>query len=56
MEKNTDCHIPKFKIVFSNQVLEINYNISLKENKVLKIESLIKQALDHICFVTVENN
>lgn len=48
MEKNTDCHIPKFKIVFSNQVIEINYNISLKENKVLKIESLIKQALDHI--------
>ena len=48
MEKNTDCHIPKFKIVFSNEVIEINYNISLKENKVLKIESLIKQALDHI--------
>jgi len=48
MESNTNFNIPTFKIVFENQVIEIKYNISFQECKFLKIESIIKEVLDHI--------
>lgn len=48
MEKSINLNKSKFKIVFANQVIEINYSISLKGNKILKIESLIKEVLAHI--------
>ena len=48
MEKTTNSNLSTFKIVFINQVIEIKYNIFSKEYKIQKIESLIKEVLDHI--------
>ena len=48
MDKNTNLNSLTFKIVFSNRVIEINYKISSKDNQIQKIESLIKEVLNHI--------
>ena len=48
MEKKIDSKLSSFKIVFENQVLEINYDTSFKEYQTQTIDNVIQQVLDKI--------
>ena len=48
MEESEDLNLTKFKIVFNNEILQINYDTSFKEYKTQTIDSVIQQVLNKI--------
>ena len=48
MEDNKNLSLYSFKIVFDNQIIQINYDISFKEFNIQTIESLIAEVLKNI--------
>ena len=48
MEKKVDLNLSTFKIVFENQILQINYDTSFKEYQTQTIDDVIQQVLDKI--------
>ena len=48
MEQKIDLNLSTFKIVFENQILQINYDTSFKEYKTQTIDNVIQQVLDKI--------
>lgn len=48
MEDNTNLNLFTFKIVFDNQVIQINYDTSFKEYNNQTIESLIEEVLNNL--------
>ena len=48
MESSEDLSITSFRIVFNNQLLEINYDPSFEEYKTVTINSVIQQVLEKI--------
>ena len=48
MESSEDLSITSFRIVFNNQLLEINYDPSFEEYKTVTIKSVIQKVLEKI--------
>jgi hypothetical protein len=48
MEQKLDLKLSTFKIVFENQILQINYDTSFKEYQTQTIDNVIQQVLDKI--------
>ena len=48
MERKIDLNLSTFKIVFENQILQINYDTSFKEYQTQTIDNVIQQVLDKI--------
>jgi hypothetical protein len=48
MEQKIDLNLSTFKIVFENQILQINYDTSFKEYQTQTIDNVIQQVLDKI--------
>ena len=46
MESNTDLKITTFRIVFNNQLIELNYDPSFEEYKTVTIKSVIEKVLE----------